>query len=50
VLAIVLATLECSTSTVTRAPKRLNTDDSTTAWAALRARVEIEVAIALAVS
>src|SRR4030081_580228 len=48
VLAIVLATLEWSTRTVTRAPRRLKTDDSATAWVALSARVEIEVAIALA--
>src|SRR6202165_1776934 len=50
VLAIVLATLEWNTSTVTRAPRRLKTADRATAWPAVRARVEMEVAIALAVS
>src|SRR3979490_60580 len=38
VLAIVLATFEWKRSTVTSAPRRLKTDDSATAWPAVRAR------------
>src|SRR5438067_13003040 len=47
---IVLATLKWSSSTVTNPPRRLKTAASATAWPGDSARVETEVAIALAVS
>src|SRR5438270_3745051 len=50
VLAMVFATLEWRTRTVNSAPRRLNTAESSTAWVAFSARVETEVAMALAVS
>src|SRR5204863_198567 len=50
VLAMVLDTFAWKNATVTTAPTRLKTAESPTAARGERARVEIEVAIALAVS
>ena len=49
-LPIVLETLPPNTNTVTRAPSRLKTAETTTAAPAESARVDTEVAMALAVS
>src|SRR5579884_116538 len=49
-VAMVLDTALPKKTTVTRAPTRLSTADSSTAWRGERARVEMEVAMALAVS
>ena len=50
ILAIVLETLAWKNTTVMSAPAKLRTAESSTAWRGVRALVEIEVAIALAVS
>src|SRR5919201_1285395 len=49
-LAMVLETFAWKKATVTIAPARLSTAATRTAWRGLRARVEIDVAIAFAVS